>query len=139
MERKAIDMKLRPLGERVVLKQLEAEEKTQSVPQITGLNFGYVVLHEPLPVEDSKVFQSILDMTQLLEKYEINTNKIYFDKDNQMVLYFEDIRVRLGDISNIDDKIIRLKSILPTIEGEKGILHMENFEKNSTNIIFNRD
>ena len=116
-----------------------AEEKTQSVPQITGLNFGYVVLHEPLPVEDSKVFQSILDMTQLLEKYEINTNKIYFDKDNQMVLYFEDIRVRLGDISNIDDKIIRLKSILPTIEGEKGILHMENFEKNSTNIIFNRD
>lgn len=30
MERKAIDMKLRPLGERVVLKQLEAEEKTQS-------------------------------------------------------------------------------------------------------------
>lgn len=114
-------------------------EKTESVPEITGLNFDYIVLHEALPVENTDVFQSILDMTQLLEKYEIKTDKIYFDKDNQMVLYFEDIRVRLGDISNIDDKIIRLKSILPEIKGEEGILHMENFEKNSSNIIFNKD
>lgn len=114
-------------------------EKTKGIPEITGLEFDYVVLHEPLPIDNVGVFQSILDMSQLLEKYEISADKIYFDKDSEMILYFGDIRVRLGDISNIDDKFIRLKSILPEIEGNKGILHMENYEKNSSNITFNKD
>ena len=114
-------------------------KKTKGVPEITGLEFQYVVLHEPLPIDNIQVFQSILDMSQLLEKYEISADKIYFDKDDQMILYFEDIRVRLGDISNIDDKFIRLKEILPEIEGNKGILHMENYNKNGSNITFNKD
>ena len=116
-----------------------SESKTEGIPQITGLEFDYVILHEELPIENKEIFQAILDMTQLLEKYRIQTDKIYFDKDNQMILYFKDIKVRLGDITNIDEKIIYLKTVLPKIEGEKGILHMENFDKNSGNIIFNKE
>ena len=56
-----------------------------------------------------------------------------------MTLYFEDIRVRLGDISNIDDKIVKLKAILPELDGHKGILRMENYNENSKNITFNKD
>ena len=116
-----------------------SEVKTEGIPQITGLKFDYVVLHEPLPIEQEDIFQLILDITQLLTKYEIKSDKIYFDKNNQMTLYFENIRVRLGDISNIDDKIIRLKAILPELEGEQGILRMENYDENMKNITFNRD
>ena len=116
-----------------------SEQKTAGIPQITGLEFNYVVLHESLPIENTEIFQSILDITQLLTKYEISAEKIYFDKNNQMTLYFENIRVRLGDISNIDDKITRLKAILPELEGQKGILRMENYEEGMKNITFNRD
>ena len=56
-----------------------------------------------------------------------------------LVLYFENIRVRLGDISNIDDKIMRLKAILPELEGQKVILRMENYEDGMKNITFNKD
>lgn len=116
-----------------------SDKKTAGIPQITGLEFSYVVLHESLPIENAEIFQSILDITQLLEKYEISAEKIYFDKNEQMTLYFENIRVRLGDISNIDDKIIRLKAILPELEGKKGILRMENYEEGMKNITFNND
>ena len=116
-----------------------SDVKTAGIPQITGLQFDYVVLHESLPIENDTIFQSILDITQLLKKYEINVDKIYFDKENQMTLYFENIRVRLGDISNIDDKIIRLKAILPELEGQKGILRMENYKDGMKNITFNQD
>lgn len=116
-----------------------SDKKTMGIPQITGLEFNYVVLHESLPIENTEIFQSILDITQLLTKYEISAEKIYFDKNNQMTLYFENIRVRLGDISNIDDKIIRLKAILPELEGQKGILRMENYEEGMKNITFNKD
>ena len=116
-----------------------SSQKTAGIPQITGLEFDYVVLHESLPIENTEIFQSILDITQLLTKYEISAEKIYFDKNNQMTLYFENIRVRLGDISNIDDKINRLKAILPELEGQKGILRMENYEEGMKNITFNKD
>ena len=116
-----------------------SDQKTAGIPQITGLEFNYVVLHEKLPIENTEIFQSILDITQLLTKYEISAEKIYFDKNNQMTLYFENIRVRLGDISNIDDKITRLKAIIPELEGEKGILRMENYEEGMKNITFNKD
>ena len=116
-----------------------SDVKTAGIPQITGLQFNYVVLHEKLPIENDAMFQSILDITQLLNKYEISIDKIYFDQNNQMTLYFENIRVRLGDISNIDDKIMRLKSILPELEGQKGILRMENYEDGMKNITFNKD
>lgn len=116
-----------------------SDVKTEGIPQITGLRFDYVVLHESLPIEKQEIFQSILDITQLLTKYEIPVDKIYFDKNDQMTLYFKNIRVRLGNISNIDDKIIRLKAILPELEGEKGILRMENYEEGMKNITFNRD
>lgn len=116
-----------------------SDAKTEGIPQITGLNFNYVVLYERLPVEDETIFQSILDITQLLGKYEISADKIYFDQHSDMTLYFEDIRVRLGDISNIDDKIVKLKAILPELEGQKGVLRMENYKENSKNITFNKD
>ena len=116
-----------------------SDKKTAGIPQITGLEFDYVILHESLPIENTEIFQSILDITQLLTKYEISAEKIYFDKNNQMTLYFENIRVRLGDISNIDDKITRLKAILPELEGQKGILRMENYEEGMKNITFNKD
>lgn len=116
-----------------------SDEKTAGIPQITGLQFDYVVLHESLPIKNIEIFQSILDITQLLTKYEISVDKIYFDQNNQMTLYFQNIRVRLGDISNIDDKIMRLKAILPQLEGQKGILRMENYEENTKNITFNKD
>ena len=116
-----------------------SDVKTAGIPQVTGLQFDYVVLHERLPIENDTMFQSILDITQLLTKYEISIDKIYFDQNNQMTLYFENIRVRLGDISNIDDKIMRLKAILPELEGQKGILRMENYEDGMKNITFNKD
>ena len=116
-----------------------SDVKTDGIPQITGLSFDYVVLHERLPIDNDTMFQSILDITQLLTKYEISIDKIYFDQNNQMTLYFENIRVRLGDISNIDDKIMRLKAILPELEGQKGILRMENYEDGMKNITFNKD
>ena len=116
-----------------------SDQKTVGIPQITGLEFNYLVLHESLPIENTEIFQSILDITQLLEKYEISAEKIYFDKNQQMTLYFENIRVRLGDISNIDDKITRVKAILPELEGQKGILRMENYTEGTKNITFNKD
>lgn len=52
--------------------------RTEGVPQITGLTFDYVVLNQPLPVEDSNIFYTILNVTKILTKNNLNAERIYF-------------------------------------------------------------
>lgn len=100
---------------------------TDGIPQIVGMKFDHFVLNEPLPVEDTSVFAQILDASQLLEKYEIDVDKLYFDDKFNLTLYFGDSRVKLGSFDGIDEKIIRLRAILPEMNGNKGVLHLENY------------
>ena len=113
--------------------------KTVGIPQITGISFDYVILHEKIPVENEEVFQAILDITQILGKYNLSADKIYFDQNDEMTLYFDEIRVRLGDTVNVYDKIARLNAILPQLNGQKGVLHMESYDETMKNITFNKD
>lgn len=110
--------------------------KTLGVPQIKGLQFDHIVLLEKLPVEDDTIFNHILDISQLLEKYGISAEQIYLDKNYEITLYFGQCRIKLGNTDYIDEKIMKLKMILPNIEGKKGVLRMENYTSQSTDVTF---
>lgn len=114
-------------------------EATEGVPEITGLHFEYVQLYEKLPVEKEKVFKEILNLTQLLGKYEISADKIYFDSDMNVTLYFGQARVRLGGSSNVDEKIMQLGAMVPAIEGKSGVLDMTDFSENTDRLTFEPD
>lgn len=116
-----------------------SKEKTEGIPQVTGLKFNYVVLNEALPVENEGIFRRILSITQLLDKYELTADKIYFDSDYDLTLYFEGVRVTLGSSEEIDEKIMRLQYILPELAGKKGTLSMENYTEDMRLIPFHQD
>lgn len=113
-----------------------SNKRTSGVPQVTGLKFNYVVMHEPLPVESEDIFKRVLNITQLLSKYTLAADKIFFDSAYDLTLFFEDIKVTLGSSEYIDEKIMRLKSILPKLDGKKGTLRLESFEEDTKNISF---
>ena len=110
--------------------------KTMGVPQIKGLKFDHIVLLEKLPVDDDTIFNHILDISQLLEKYGISAEQIYFDKDYQITLYFGQAKIKLGSTEYIDEKIMKLKMILPSIQDKKGTLRMENYSSDSSSVTF---
>lgn len=112
---------------------------TEGVPEITGLRFNHVLLYEQLPVERSEIFQEILELTQLLDKYEIIADKIYFDTDNNVTLYFGDARVLIGSKNHIDEKIMQLSVIVPSIQGKSGVLDMREYETGTTTLTFEPD
>lgn len=116
-----------------------SDAKTAGIPQVTGIPFNQVVLYEPLPVDNQEVFKEILYMTQILSKYEISADKIYFDDSYEMTLYFGDVRVKLGNDDNVEEKISRLKQILPAAAGTKGVFHMENYSGSGSNVTFEQD
>ncbi len=111
-------------------------ETSDDVPQVMGLDFDYVIMHEKLPVANQKVFEEILDITQLLSKYELKADRILFDSEYDVYLYFGGVEVSLGTEDFIDEKIIQLQYILPKLSGKTGILEMKDFDEGTKNITF---
>lgn len=116
-----------------------SEMKTAGIPEITGISFDQVILYEPLPVENQDIFKKILSMTQILSKYGISADKIYFDSASEMTLYFGDVRAKLGNDDNIEEKVGRLQQILPAAEGKKGVFRLEGYTGSGDNVSFEQD
>ena len=114
--------------------------KTLGVAQITGLSFDYAVLGEPLPVEDKEVFDDILTITKLLDKYELEADKIYFHGQREVTIYFGQIKVTLGnDKTHLEDKIMLLPTFLPELAGRSGTLQMESYDPGNGKYTFKPD
>ena len=85
------------------------------------------------------MFKKILSLTKLLAKYEIAPDSINFSKNLSVTLSFEDANVLLGKDIEDDEKIVKLKQLLPDLEGMKGTLHLENYNEDMKNITFKKD
>lgn len=106
--------------------------RTEGIPQVTGLEFDYIVLGQPLPVseEHEEVFGTILNLTKLLNKYELSADRIYFHSNSEMTLYFGEVKVALGDeTARLEDKLMLLPKMLPGLEGKSGTLQMETYNE----------
>lgn len=110
--------------------------RTEGIPQITGLSFSYAVLGQPLPVEDARVFGDVLTITKLLTKYKLTADKIQFES-GEVTLHFANVRVALGsERSRLENKIMILPEFLKSLEGEKGVLHMETYDESHGKYVF---
>lgn len=109
---------------------------TSGIPEVVGVDFDYVVLHERLPAQDENLFKKVLDVTHLMTKYSVKAEKMYFKPNGELVLYYKDITINLGKNENLDLKILNLPSILSNLDGMKGVLRMENYSESSKNVSF---
>ena len=111
---------------------------TKGIPQVTGLKFDHVMLHEKLPVENEQIFQNILTITKLLNKYNVPCDKIQFDNNYNVTLGYNRVRVNIGPLENLDEKLMKLPEILRWLEGEEGTLDLQNYTVDRKNITFRR-
>ena len=99
--------------------------RTAGVPQVTGLKFDHVVIGQALPVEDEDIFNKILNVTKLLNKYELKADKLYFNRAGEVTVYFGEVKVALRSESlAMEEKLMLLPELLPSLEGKKGTLQM---------------
>ena len=109
------------------------------VPLITGLNYESVAVGEILPVEDPSVFNTILALTRMIDKYEIQPDSVEFAGNQSMTLNYGQVRISLGTDSYLEEKMTRVAAILPKLSGMSGVLHLEDFTDDTQNIIFDQD
>ena len=111
----------------------------EDVPLLEGLEFEAPVLNQMLIVTDQTIYNSLVNLTLLLEKHEILIEKIVFNEDGTMKMQMGDIQVMLGNSENMEDKMTELKNLLPQLENLKGTLHLENYDSTKDSIIFTKE
>ncbi len=116
-------------------------EKIKSIPLVTGLNFKEMNLHEELNVEDSSVFDTILAISLLIQRYELDIDKIFFNYNYEVTLYSGKVKILLGKRDYYDTQIADLTNILPMAKEKniKGVLDMQSYTGNETKIIFREE
>lgn len=109
-------------------------EEMEDIPLISGLHFDRFAMYESLNVENTKVFDTILEITQLLEKYGLILDEIRFGNAGELNLQLGDVRIMLGTGDHLEEKIARLKQLEPDLLDKSGTLHMENYTDETTHI-----
>ena len=113
--------------------------RTDGIPEVVGIDFDYEILYEKLPAKDSELFLNVLNITKLMEKYQVFAETIYFSDFGEITLYKDDITIKLGKDENLDIKIMNLNAILSKLEGMKGTLRMENYDESTKRTSFEKD
>lgn len=110
----------------------------EGVPKITGVTCEEVELLKKLPI-DGNLLKNMLVLTQKLKGENLIPDSIAYGQKESPVLYYNQVRIQLGDISNLTQKVNRIVKIYPSIKNESGILHLEKWTEETPNIVFDKD
>ena len=107
----------------------------EDIPIIRGLEFNKIILNEKLEVQKEELFDVIINMTQLIEKYELDVDTISFSSQYEVTIDCGDVKVLLGKKSTYDEALAELKNILEEAKGMEITIDMRNYVKGTHNII----
>ena len=97
-----------------------------------------VQIGKVLPVSNSGIFEKICEITGLLEQNKLTPDKIAF-AETDLVLWFGGVRIQVGS-GSYEAKVEQIPPILEKLNelypGQKGVLHLENYEQGTDSIRF---
>ena len=111
----------------------------ENVPEIDGLNFNSIVINTKLDAGNSEIYNTILELTQSFDKYDINVDKVYFDSSYNITLYMGDVKVSLGSSKDFTDRLFELKQLSAKFGTLKGTLYLDDYNGDESSIIFKRE
>ncbi|MCM1171037.1 MAG: FtsQ-type POTRA domain-containing protein [Clostridium sp.] len=115
-----------------------APETIDGIPCIQGMEFSEWEKGSSLPVKDESKFQSILTITQLIEKYKLDIDGIKFTAENEMILMHGNITIELGEGEYLAVQMMNLGSILDRLSGMEGTLYMKDFNSDHATASFSK-
>ncbi len=101
----------------------------EKIPQINGLKFNKVILGEKLEVQKDTLFDVILNLTQLIEKYELDVDEIRFNNSYEVTITSDSNKVLLGKKNTYDEELSELKDLLPKAKGLNLSIDLRNYRK----------
>lgn len=111
----------------IVLQSLS--QPMDHIPIVTGIKFGKFTMNEAFEVDDDSLFETIMNISQLINHYQVPVDEVHFDGDKPS-LNSGNVTVNLGKKSFYDDDMAALASVLKKAKKKKlsGTIDMEHFQ-----------
>lgn len=96
---------------------------------------------ESIETDDKSVLYALQALKSTFEKYNMTAQSIDIgensDGNKTYTMHFGNITIPLGEDKLLEEKMKRVAAILPKLEGKSGTLHLEYFDDETENIVFN--
>lgn len=116
-----------------------ADSCRDALPLVKGLKFDSFTDGEILPVENTEALDVVLQISQLMEKYELLDLVVEIDVSDpkDIYAYVNQVQIHLGDMTNGDMKIQYMEQIVKKIpEEDRGILDLSALDNPKANVTF---
>ncbi|WP_122642420.1 cell division protein FtsQ/DivIB [Luxibacter massiliensis] len=119
---------------------LISQEEIEGAAYIEGMDVDTSSIKpgQVLPVSDKNVFERIVEVSQLLVKYQLSPDRITCT-GSELNLYFGQVEVLLGK-TNYENRLAQVPPILDKLKEqfpqEKGTLHLENYDISDKSVRF---
>lgn len=114
-------------------------QKVEGIPKVTGIEYEYILLHEKIPVENEEVFDLLLTVTQNLQKYKLDIEKINVTNKLEITLHIGNVKIYLGTDKDLSEKISQLSVIASKFEGYSGTIDMSVLDTEGNGYTLKRD
>jgi cell division protein FtsQ len=112
-----------------------SDTPVEGIPVITGLKFIEITLYSKLNVQKQSLFDTILEITRLIEQKGIIAKEISFDSNYEVTMYLDSVTVLLGKRTSYDEPVKALAGILESLQGRTGTVDMRNYTKENGEVI----
>lgn len=116
---------------------IRSSEKREGIPVVEGVKVQESTLYSKLKTSDEKIPTYIIKLTREIKNNDLNPDRIVWAQDG-MEMYYGDICVKVGK-TNYEERFAQISPCLEELKGQKGTLHLEYFNENSTSISFKKE
>lgn len=110
---------------------------TEDLPVVEGIEYTSVTLGKVFETKKSSLFSVVMNLVSMLRKYDVETETIRFDEDDNVTIWCDGNRVELGVRDSYDVPINMLSGILKEIKGseEKYRFDLSEVDEDTSKIV----
>ena len=116
--------------------QLTSQDKIDGVYKVEGLSVSELRVGDKVPGLSREVLEMLNVVEEIIRESDLKPDRIQLDRGSELIIYYDDLEVRVGTGKHISEKMGKLMGILPNLKGKKGILYLQNVDSSSKGIIF---
>lgn len=116
------------------------EEKIEGVTYVEGIRFDRIVMNDIIPVDDEDIFETVLDVTQMIDHFKLPVERMFVAKTLEVTLYIGQVRVEIGvNDTELSARMADLAGIAKEMLDEPGMLNMKQYDTHGRGYTFKKD
>lgn len=111
----------------------QTEEKKENIPVYLGILPKTIQKYRQIETDREDIFIKINQIAQLLKQYDLQIERVGIALDDQITMYFGNVKVELGDFTCIEEKVSELYGMYEQLKSMDGTLYLDTYNPDLDN------